>query len=118
VKAVVYDSKLYRPENVGDHRMYAEYPPAPWVWFKFNVPAGQSEVAVVIEYPKGDAPPVPVHAGWWLWAENPLQKRSLTLSYDSPLLVTRAEPLPMAVRQDRQRRILTIEPPSVLTVSP
>ena len=114
----LYDSKLYRPENVGDHRMYAEYPPAHWVWFKFDVPVGQSEIAVVIEYPKDDAPPMPGEVGWWLWAENPLQKRTLTLSYDSPLPVAQTEPLPMAVRQDRQRKILTLQPPSVSTVGP
>jgi hypothetical protein len=90
--------------------MYAEYPPAPWVWFKFDVPAGRSEIAVVIEYPKGDAPPVPVEAGWWLWAENPLQEGTLTLSYDRPLPLAQTEPLPMALRQDRQRQILTLQP--------
>jgi len=118
VNVTVYDSKLYRPENVGDHRMYAEYPPAPWVWFKFDVSAGKNQIAVVIEYPKGDAPRVPVEAGWWLWAENPLQKGTLRLSYDSPLPVTQTEPLPMAVRQGRQRQILTLQAPSVSTVGP
>jgi len=118
VNVAVYDSKLYRPENVGDHRMYAEYPPAPWVWFKFDVPAGQSEIAVAIEYAKGDASPVPVEAGWWLWVENPLQKGTLTLSYDSPLPIAQTEPLPMAVRQERQRQILTLQPPSVSNVGP
>ena len=56
VNVAMNDSKLYRPENVGDHRVYAEYPPAAWVWFQFDLPAGRSEVAVAIECPKGERP--------------------------------------------------------------
>ena len=113
VQVTMNDAKLYRPENVGDHRAYAEYPPAPWVWFKFDLPAGRSEVAVTIECPRGDAPEVQAKAGWWLWAERPLQKGTLTLAYDGPLPALSPEPLPMAVRQEKQRQILTLQPPAI-----
>jgi len=106
-----YDSKLYLPENiVGEYHMYAEYAPAPWVWFTFDLPPGRSEVAVAIECPKGDALALQAEAGWWLWAENPLQKGTLTLSYNGPPSATSPEPLPLAVRQERQRQIIALQP--------
>jgi hypothetical protein len=114
VKVAAYDSKLYRPENVGDHRLYAEYPPGPWVWFSFDLPPGRSEVAVALECPKGDSQEMKAQTGWWLWAENPLQQGTLTLSYDGPLPATSPEPLPMAVRQKQQRQILTLQPVTAL----
>jgi hypothetical protein len=115
VNVAVNDSKLYRPTNVGDHRMYAEYPPAPWVWFQFDLPPGRSEVAVAIECPKGGLPAVQAEAGWWLWAENPLQKGTLTLTYNAPLPAASLEPLPIVVRQEQQRQIVTIQPATVPT---
>jgi hypothetical protein len=109
-KVAVVNSKLYNPTNVGDHRLYAEYPPAAWVWFKFDIPAGRSEVAVAVECPKGDAPEMQAKTGWWLWTENPLRKGTLTLSYDKPLPSAAAEPLPLATRMELQRRILALRP--------
>lgn len=113
INPAIRDSKLYRPENVGDHITYAEYPPAPWVWFQFNLPPGRSEVAVSIEWPNGAAAPELPVAGWWLWAERPLQKGTLTLSYGEPLPPAPTDPLPATVRQEWQRRILTIHPASI-----
>jgi hypothetical protein len=54
-------------------------------------------------------------AGWWLWAENPLQPGTLTLLYDKPLPPASPEPLPMAVRQEQQRQILTLQPVAALS---
>ncbi len=108
----ILDSKLYRPENVGDHRMYAEYPPGPWVWFRFDLLPGRNEVAVVLECPKGDSEEIKAETGWWLWAENPLQKGTLSLFYDGSSPATSPEPVPMAVRQEWQRQIVALQAPA------
>lgn len=110
VTVAILNSKLHRPENVGDHRMYAEYPPGPWVWFSFDLPPGRNEVAVALDCPKGDSAEMKAETGWWLWAENPLQKGTLTLSYDGPLPTISSEPQPTALRQERQREIMTLQP--------
>lgn len=112
VPVKVSDSKLYRPTNVGDHRMYAEYPPAPWVWFQFELPPGRHEVAVSLEWPRTDAASAP-QTGWWLWAEHRLESGTLTLSYDGPVPPASAEPIPLARRQEWQREILALQPVAV-----
>lgn len=60
------DSKLYRPESVGDHRTYAEDSPVLWMWFNFDLPPGRSEVAVPIQCPQGDPPGMNAVASWSL----------------------------------------------------
>ena len=109
VKVTMNDSKLYRPENVGDHRMYAEYSPAPWAWFTFDLPAGRSEVAVAIEWPIGQGREDQPMIGWWLWAEEPLQQGTLTWACANATVAPDG-PFPLPVRQDRQRKIQTLQP--------
>ncbi len=110
VKVKVSDSKLFHPENVGDHRMYAEFPPAPWVWFQFDLPPGTNEVRLAVECPQSEAPEARAGLGWWLWAENPLPAGKLDLAYDTPLPAATPRPWPMPLRQDRQREIITLQP--------
>jgi hypothetical protein len=115
VEVSVSDSKLYRPENVGDYKTYAEFPPLPWMWFTFDLPPGRSEVAVAIDCPKGNEPEMRAVAGWWLWAENPLQKGTLTFTCDGPLPAAPNDPLPLATHQEFDRQVLTLQPATVQT---
>lgn len=111
VEVKMNDSKLYRPTNVGDHRMYAEYPPAPWVWFQFELPAGQSEIMVTIECSMADSLETEPVLGWWIWTENPLAQGTLTIEFDTPLPTTAIDPLPLPIRINQQRVIHTFQPP-------
>jgi hypothetical protein len=87
-----------------------------WTWFAFDVPEGESQVSVAIE-PAPDAKGGTFfrgEIGWWLWAEHPLAKYTLTKAFDAPLPPVPNDPLPLPIAQDRQRQIVTIHPAGVV----
>ncbi|MCR4411838.1 MAG: NPCBM/NEW2 domain-containing protein [Thermoguttaceae bacterium] len=83
--------------------------PHPWTWFEFRVPPGRSEVSVEIT-PSKPSPFLRSRVGWWLWAERPMQKATLTLQYAQRLPPAVAEPLPLPLAMDRRREIVAIQP--------
>jgi len=81
-----------------------------WTWFEFPLPEGKSDVAIALKPSKeGGLPRCEV--GWWLWAEHPLQKKTLTLEFDKPLpAAPPSEPLPLPIGMETEREILTVQP--------
>jgi hypothetical protein len=88
----------------------AELPLNPWVFFRFDLPEGESEVAVSIQagekYPK----PFAVRAGWWLWAEQPLKKGTLMMEFGQPLSAVPVNPLPFPSGMEFQRQVVPLQP--------
>jgi len=84
-----------------------------WAWFEFPLPEGRSEVALAIRpseanrFFRGEV-------GWWLWAEHPLKKHTLTLTFPKPLPPAAKEPLPMPIGMDTEREIITIQAAKVM----
>ena len=97
------------PRNIPASTL-AELPLNPWVFFRFELPEGKSEVAVSIrageKYPK----PFSVQAGWWLWAEQPLKKKTLAMEFDQPLPSAAVNPLPFPSAMEIQRQVLPLQP--------
>jgi len=80
-----------------------------WTWFEFPLPEGKSDVAVAIKPSKGGGLPR-CEVGWWLWAEHPLQRTTLTLEFDKPLPPAPKEPLPLPIGMETEREVITIQP--------
>ena len=91
-------------------RTLKELPLKPWVFYRFEVPEGKSEVAISLQ--AGEQPPKPfaVQSGWWLWVEQPLQKQTLTMEFDQPLPSAPVNPLPFPAALEFQRQVLTLQP--------
>jgi hypothetical protein len=88
----------------------------PWIWFEFPLPAGRSAVAISIK-PAGSAAPFRGELGWWLWAEHPLQKSTLTIELAQPPPPAASGPLPLPVEIARQRQIVTVQAPKVFRLA-
>ncbi|MFW6162239.1 MAG: NPCBM/NEW2 domain-containing protein, partial [Planctomycetota bacterium] len=84
-----------------------------WTWFEFPLPKGKSEVAIAIGLSKGERLPR-CEVGWWLWAEHPLQEKTLTLEFDKPLPPAPKEPLPLPLAMETEREIITIQSPKLV----
>jgi len=82
--------------------------PHRWTWFEFPLPPGKSEVAVTLKPTKGGV--LRSEVGWWLWAEHPLKKSTLTLEFEKPLPPAPTDPLPLPINMETEREILTIQP--------
>jgi hypothetical protein len=82
--------------------------PHPWTWFEFPVPSGRIEVTVVLGL-QSKAKLLHGDFGWWVWAEHPLPRQTLTLEAKGPL--PPPEPLPLPIQNDRQRQIIKIASP-------
>lgn len=85
--------------------------PSPrWSWFQFDLPDGASEVSVRLE------PGTPLsgyfsgEVGWWLWLEHPLTKATLSLQFGQALPPAHPAPLPLPLRMDKEREIITLQP--------
>jgi len=89
-----------RAVRSGKRQAHARHP---WTWFEFPLPAARSEVQVAVRAANG-GPLARCEAGWWLWAEHPLPKGQPRKP---------SEPLPLPVRQNTQREIITIQPTKV-----
>ncbi len=81
-----------------------------WTWFEFPLPEGESQVAIVLKPSKGRGLPR-CELGWWLWAEHPLQKKTLALELEKPLPPAPKEPLPLPIGIESERQIITVHPP-------
>lgn len=81
-----------------------------WSWFSFPVPAGRSEVSVTLRPAKEGWSFARGEVGWWLWAEHPLVKSTLTLEFAKPLPAAVGQPLPLPIQMESEREILPIEP--------
>jgi hypothetical protein len=90
--------------------------PHVWTWFEFDVPEGESQVAITIQpgktaeakkFFRGEI-------GWWLWAEHRLTKQTVVHEYQDRLPAASKEPLPLPIAQQSQRQIVTIRPASVV----
>jgi hypothetical protein len=88
----------------------AELPLKPWVFFRFELPEGKSEVAVSIQAGEKSSKPFAVWAGWWLWAEQPLKKRTLTMDFSRSLQAPAMDPLPFPSAMEFQRQVRTLQP--------
>ena len=88
--------------------------PHPWTWFEFNVPAGNHSIGLTINPAKPEASFFRGEVGWWLWAEHPLTRATLTVEYKQP--VPAAEPLPLAISIETERQIITVQPTRLLRV--
>ncbi len=88
--------------------------PHPWTWFEFDVPAGNHAISLTINPAKPEAGFFRGEVGWWLWAEHPLARATLTVEYKQP--VPAAEPLPLPIGTETQRQIVTIQPARLLRV--
>ena len=91
-------------------RTVRELPLKPWVFFRFEVPAGKDEVAVSLQGSEQEPKPFAVQAGWWLWTEQPLQKATLTMEFGQPLPAAPVNPLPFPASLESQREVLTLQP--------
>jgi hypothetical protein len=88
------------------------YAQGPWTWFEFEAPAGRSEVSVCIKPPQKDRF-FRWGAGWWLWAEHPLVKKTLTLEFDRAVPAAKAEPVPLPVNMETEREVMTVQQPNM-----
>jgi hypothetical protein len=82
-----------------------------WTWFEFDLPAGKSDVAVTIK-PSKEGGFSRAEVGWWLWAEHPLQRQTLTLEAtleSDKLPPAKPEPLPIPINMETEREIITIQ---------
>ena len=84
----------------------------PWTWFEFDLPAGRSAVTIAIK-PSKDGGAFRGEVGWWLWAEHPLEKHTLTLDFKEPLPPAPKEPLPLPIAMETEREIITVQAPKV-----
>ena len=91
-------------------RTLKELPLKPWVFFRFEVPEGKSEVAISLQAGEQQPKPFAVQSGWWLWVEQPLQKKTLTMEFDQPLPSAPVNPLPFPAALEFQRQVLTLQP--------
>jgi hypothetical protein len=91
-------------------RTVRELPLKPWVFFRFEVPVGKNEVAISLQGGEQDSKPFSVQAGWWLWAEQPLEKATLTMEFGQPLPAAPVNPLPFPSALEFQRQVLTLQP--------
>lgn len=89
--------------------------PHPWTWFEFPLPEGRSDVAVTLA-PGAKPGPLRGELGWWLWAEHPLAKSTLIVEYAGPSPRAQPEPLPLAIHNDSERQIVTIQAPTLVRV--
>jgi hypothetical protein len=84
-----------------------------WTWFEFPVPPGRSEVSVTLRA-TGEGGYFRGEVGWWLWVEQPLVKRLLTLEWTNALAPPSTDPLPLPVNMESERQLLTIQEPTVV----
>ncbi len=92
-------------------RRMQTHAPHPWTWFEFDVPPGRSEVSVAITPGSDGQQFFQGEVGWWLWAEHPLKKGTLTLEFEEPLPPACPEPTPLPVGMEYQRQVCTIGSP-------
>ncbi|HUT37514.1 MAG TPA: NPCBM/NEW2 domain-containing protein [Planctomycetota bacterium] len=92
-----------RPVRSGANQAHSRHP---WTWFEFDLPAGRSDVAITIK-PSKQGGFTRCEAGWWLWAEHPLQTKTLP---QPPAL---KEPLPLPIGMETEREIITIQSPKL-----
>jgi len=91
-------------------RTLRELPLKPWVFFRFEVPPGKSQVAVLLQRDGPHPGPFSVQAGWWLWTEEPLRKATLTMEFGAPLPAAPANPLPFSSSPESERQVLVLQP--------
>ena len=91
-------------------RTLRELPLKPWVFFRFEIPEGKSDVAVAIQGGENQAQPFSVQAGWWLWVEHPLKKATLTMEFSevSPTPLAKVLPFPSTMEVQRQVTALQV----------
>lgn len=91
-------------------RTLHELPLKRWVFFRFEIPEGKSEVSVTVDGASQDAKPVSVQAGWWLWVERPLEKAIVTMDFKEALPAPVLNPLPFPSAMEFQRKVMTLQP--------
>jgi len=91
-------------------RTIRELPSELWVFFRFDLPAGKSQVAVSLSGGTRGTGPSGLKAGWWLWMENTLKKSTLMMEFAQPLPAAPINPLPFPSGLECQRQVLTLQP--------
>ena len=87
-----------------------------WTWLEFALPAGRNDVSVTVKPAKQGAA-FRGRVGWWLWAEHPLTKGTLTLEFAKAPPPSPPEPLPVPLRMAHERQIVTIQAPKAFRVA-
>lgn len=91
-------------------RTLKELPPTPWVFFRCEVPAGRSEVAIALGDGSRDPKPLVFRAGWWLWIEQPLAKTLLSMPADKPSASSGLSASLVPTSMEYRRTILPLQP--------
>jgi hypothetical protein len=79
-----------------------------WAWFKFDVPAGQSQIELTIDNYQADGKPLAGQIGWWLWTERPTKPHKLVLELNRAVAPPTADPLPLPIEMEHFRQVVPI----------
>ena len=79
-----------------------------WAWFKFDVPAGQSQIELTIDNYQADGKPLAGQVGWWLWTERPAKPHKLVLEFDRAVVTPTDGPLPLPLEMEHFRQVAPI----------
>lgn len=79
-----------------------------WTWFKFDVPAGRSQVELTIDNYQAEGKPLGGDVGWWLWTELPTEPHKLVVEMSQPIAQSAEEPLPLPLEMEHVRRVTPI----------
>lgn len=90
-------------------RPVKELPLKPWVFFRFAVPEGQSEIKIALEAIQANKRILEMEAGWWLWTEQPLQKAILSMEFDQALPTASTKTFPFPSTMETQRQVIPLQ---------
>ncbi len=97
-------------------QLFAELPISDWYYISFEVPCGKNEISFSIDAPINALRQFRAEVGWWLWMEHPLQMSEVAIEYDKTLPSSSIETIPVPVRINLEREIITIQPNQVFTI--